>query len=604
MAEHAPQDRHRAAPAAKAVAPHVAMADAPVVASLGDTADSLNASRPVVALKALGAQLSGRAAAPPLQRAVAPPSPNRTGLPDRLKHGVEALSGVSLDAVRVHRDSPKPAQLQALAYAQGTDIHLAPGQERHLPHETWHVVQQAQGRVKPTRQMKTGVGINDDAGLESEADAMGAKALQLSAGVTPAERRAIGHMGAPPIQRAAGIEYETSIEARVTADYQPLVNAKSGWVDQDEKMAQAEGWQIDSDNSKLEFVTYPPTELDTLEETVSSMLDVVDTLPLTLGANRDLGELLGVETTKPYTVLKYAKPEITGAPQGTVGIPFEKLFAFFNLLTTYQMKMSDMKVAANQGKMQRAWANYHLMPEDDENVEDEEGGPKQKAKKALTAYGKALKIDKASHGAIRPDHIAEFKKVGRIVDGAVKPIEGVEKKDIDTLKGLLHFIGQYVIYGSAKGDGYEKKRFPVMARSSFASMYAALKPDVQEKFRDAADDVIKQLEFSGETVLLPGRQGVSFTVDTWLDSIVSPEDIIIPGEEDRVMQSDYMTAPGAKKYHNGPLAFDTDKSMGNMGLDGGLVVIELRNFRLGSSKNSFPVAAARKLIGDLKRLTA
>jgi hypothetical protein len=68
--------------------------------------------------------------------------------------------------------------VQAHAYAQGSQIHLGPGQEQHLPHEAWHVVQQAQGRVKPTMQMK-GIAVNDDAGLEKEADVMGAKALQM-----------------------------------------------------------------------------------------------------------------------------------------------------------------------------------------------------------------------------------------------------------------------------------------------------------------------------------------------------------------------------------------------------------------------------------------
>ena len=104
---------------------------------------------------------------------------NRTGLPDALKNGVEALSGFSLDDVQVHTDSPKPAGLNALAYTQGTDIHVAPGQERHLPHEAWHVVQQKQGRVQPTMQMKGDVPVNDDVGLEREADAMGARALQI-----------------------------------------------------------------------------------------------------------------------------------------------------------------------------------------------------------------------------------------------------------------------------------------------------------------------------------------------------------------------------------------------------------------------------------------
>ena len=101
---------------------------------------------------------------------------NKTGLPDALKTGVENLSGYSLDNVRVHYNSPKPAQLQALAYAQGTNIHVAPGQEKHLPHEVWHVVQQTQGNVQPTTQ-KSGIPVNNDQRLEHEADVMGAKAV-------------------------------------------------------------------------------------------------------------------------------------------------------------------------------------------------------------------------------------------------------------------------------------------------------------------------------------------------------------------------------------------------------------------------------------------
>lgn len=104
---------------------------------------------------------------------------NNTGLPDNLKSGVENLSGYSMDDVKVHYNSAQPAQLNALAYAQGTDIHVAPGQERHLPHEAWHVAQQKQGRVQPTMQMKEGVPVNDDAGLEHEADVMGAKAMSM-----------------------------------------------------------------------------------------------------------------------------------------------------------------------------------------------------------------------------------------------------------------------------------------------------------------------------------------------------------------------------------------------------------------------------------------
>lgn len=130
------------------------------------------------------AMFAGRSAPAQLEET---PASNRTGLPDQLKAGVESLSGVSLDNVNVHYNSAKPAQLNALAYAQGTDIHVAPGQEKHLPHEAWHVAQQQQGRVKPTTQTK-GVAINDESGLEHEADVMGARAAAQRRG-NPNPRR-------------------------------------------------------------------------------------------------------------------------------------------------------------------------------------------------------------------------------------------------------------------------------------------------------------------------------------------------------------------------------------------------------------------------------
>ncbi|MCW2485168.1 DUF4157 domain-containing protein [Candidatus Symbiopectobacterium sp. NZEC127] len=108
----------------------------------------------------------------PVQR-----QPNKTGLPDNLKSGMENISGMSLDHVRVHYNSSKPAAVQAHAYAQGSDIHLGAGQEKHLPHELGHVVQQAQGRVAPTTSV-AGMAVNDHPALELEADVLGAKALR------------------------------------------------------------------------------------------------------------------------------------------------------------------------------------------------------------------------------------------------------------------------------------------------------------------------------------------------------------------------------------------------------------------------------------------
>lgn len=100
---------------------------------------------------------------------------NETGMSDNLKAGIEDLSGFAMDDVRVHYNSPEPATVQALAYTQGTDIYVAPGQEQHLPHEAWHVAQQMAGRVEPTTEVG-GLPVNDNMDLEHEADVMGAKA--------------------------------------------------------------------------------------------------------------------------------------------------------------------------------------------------------------------------------------------------------------------------------------------------------------------------------------------------------------------------------------------------------------------------------------------
>lgn len=94
---------------------------------------------------------------------------NETGIPDGMKKRFENLSGFSFDDVRVHYNSDKPAQLQALAYTQGNQVYVGPGQEKHLPHELGHVVQQMREDVCATT-YQYGVPINDDPMLERGAD--------------------------------------------------------------------------------------------------------------------------------------------------------------------------------------------------------------------------------------------------------------------------------------------------------------------------------------------------------------------------------------------------------------------------------------------------
>ncbi len=140
----------------------------------------------------------------------------KTGIPDKLKTGMEGVSGISLDHVRVHYNSDKPGEYGAHAYAQGSNVHLAPGQEHHLPHELGHVVQQAQGRVSATRQMK-GVALNDDPGLEAEATQMGEQALASASQRHLTDNRTPGASGV--VQRYAWQGDNAVMQCSVVSDF-------------------------------------------------------------------------------------------------------------------------------------------------------------------------------------------------------------------------------------------------------------------------------------------------------------------------------------------------------------------------------------------------
>lgn len=155
----------------------------------------------------LGADASRNAEAAPVRdtRARDP----QTGLPNRLKSNVEAMSGLSLSDVRVHYRSSEPAKVAAHAFTRGPQIHIAPGREHDLPHEAWHVVQQKQGRVAATSSV-AGQPLNEDGGLEREADVMGSRAKNLQvegrAAATPQATKGSSVQRRPVIQRAKNNE--------------------------------------------------------------------------------------------------------------------------------------------------------------------------------------------------------------------------------------------------------------------------------------------------------------------------------------------------------------------------------------------------------------
>ena len=136
-------------------------------------------------------------------------------MPEDVQAKMEGAFGADFSAVRIH-EGPRASAMGALAFTQGSEIHFAPGQyqpgsqrgQELLGHELTHVVQQSQGRVGATTQAK-GVAVNDDAGLEREADEMGARAArdesspQASHGlIVPAQEGSVAQQPKPaPSQR-------------------------------------------------------------------------------------------------------------------------------------------------------------------------------------------------------------------------------------------------------------------------------------------------------------------------------------------------------------------------------------------------------------------
>ncbi|MEL6535750.1 MAG: DUF4157 domain-containing protein [Bacteroidota bacterium] len=196
------------------------------------------------------------------------PQANRTGLPDGLKAKMEGTFGTRLDNVRVNKNSSFPAKVGAIATTQGNRIDFAPGHynphtaqgQKLIGHEAWHTVQQAQGRVKPTLQMKTGHMVNDSSQLEAEADRMGERVVHAPA---TGEQPPVVSDSYPgntqgPIQRTAiGFEVQM-LKSKITLGTPPSevkgaqdLTADYPWF--------GKSWTCVRDGENIEMVTEPHT---------------------------------------------------------------------------------------------------------------------------------------------------------------------------------------------------------------------------------------------------------------------------------------------------------------------------------------------------------
>lgn len=119
-----------------------------------------------------------------------PPQGAGERLQPAVQRKMERSFGFDFSSIRIHQDD-RAKSAGALAFAQGRNLHFAPGQyapetragQVVLGHELAHVVQQAAGRVHVPAQALGGA-INDDPELEREADKMG----ESAASGQPAEK--------------------------------------------------------------------------------------------------------------------------------------------------------------------------------------------------------------------------------------------------------------------------------------------------------------------------------------------------------------------------------------------------------------------------------
>jgi hypothetical protein len=226
------------------------------------------------------------------------------GLPEGVKGQMESSFGTSFDDVKITANSNTAKRAGALAFAQGNDIHFAPGQynpgskggQELLGHELAHVVQQREGRVKPTAEAE-GMPVNNDKGLEAEADAMGAKAAQMKV-----DRTAIADHASIDGNRAAAVQMKMDPNASFEMLDDDLAldgftrrsdEKENAEAEQDEEGSSIDDKKIDSDGlrrAKLENEKVLAKEKPEAEEGGLVNAEIKEGQPITIKPKQELRE--------------------------------------------------------------------------------------------------------------------------------------------------------------------------------------------------------------------------------------------------------------------------------------------------------------------------
>jgi hypothetical protein len=327
-----------------------------------------------------------------------PPAAKHTAgnaLPKQLKSGIEGLSGLPMDDVQVHYNSSEPARIGALASAKGNKIDLGPGQEKHLPHEAWHVVQQKQGRVKPTLQAK-GLAINDDQALETEADIMGQKALELktgSASPLPRPGQSASAAATNVVQRKIGFEFQSKHSISVVDAGDERIYLGTHMADPSFTIEGDVGASISEGILDLEIQT------PAFEETNADRTRLADMMKIIV---QFADKIVDQQLPKVHKDVKWdgldelkeeegeeVKFRVAGAkrfaPQASIGVKFEKIADLIEALTKAPTKPGKKPASGSAGVAGAGAAPAAAVPSKKMEV------PKAEAKEAPKAEVKGIR---------------------------------------------------------------------------------------------------------------------------------------------------------------------------------------------------------------------
>jgi hypothetical protein len=450
--------QRRAAPAGAVAAPAATAAQAPPVATTAAPASGSFVD-----------EILGRS------------SGSGEALPEPLRAKMEASFATSFADVRVF-EGGEASRAGALAYASGDELHFAPGQydpgsargQELIGHELAHVVQQREGRVAATGQA-AGLAINDDDGLEREADEQGRRA---AAGEAARPGRAAPASTAAPrvqrkvVQRRVGFEFESTHNSgwhfegqRADGGWEGIGHTKAILLDTDDGRG-----GISADNGHVEFVTRPLTSLAEIQGTIGQLLGLRDRFRnrTTQLADDERDTARGREANQHQEIrVRVEGNGLITRPQATTGVTLADIPRLFETAMRLQRTLMRGPAYAVDRANAAATRGEIIGGADRRTAQRLVGGDVTRnmdlaAQQARAAYAEAV----AALGAAPPR-----------ADGVPRVPAPADPAEII---GLLTIV-LYTLYAANRDAGVDdmKYAFPLMARTDFRSMVRGMEHDAQ-----------------------------------------------------------------------------------------------------------------------------